>query len=37
MGAERKLVTFQTMEALKKLVNNGYLECEDRYVNTCKM
>lgn len=32
-----KLVTFQSMEALKVLVQNGYLECDDSYVNTDKM
>lgn len=31
-----KLVTFQTMEALKDLINNGYLECDSKYVNSKK-
>lgn len=28
-----KLVTFQTMEAFKELVNKGYLECNGNYIN----
>lgn len=31
-----KLVTFQTMEALKDLVNKGYLECNKKYIDTGK-
>lgn len=31
-----KLVTFQSMEALRSLVNNGYLECEKKHVNINK-
>ena len=32
-----KLVTFQSIEALKSLINNGYLECEEKYVNIDKV
>lgn len=32
-----KLVTFQTIEALKALINNGYLECDEFCVDTNKM
>lgn len=32
-----KLVTFQSMEALKFLIKNGYLECDDKYINKNKM
>ena len=31
-----KLVTFQTMDALSSLINNGYLECKENYINTLK-
>lgn len=32
-----KLVTFQTIEALKELINNGYLECNEKYINMPKV
>lgn len=32
-----KLVTFQSMEALKNLIKNVYLECDDKYINKNKM
>lgn len=28
-----KLVTFQTMDALKELINKGYLECNQKFIN----
>lgn len=28
-----KLVTFQSMEALKYLINNGYLICDEKFIN----
>lgn len=31
-----ELVTFQTMDAFKKLVKNGYLECDEKYINMLK-
>ena len=31
-----ELVTFQSMEALKYLVNNGYLVCDSKYINHAK-
>ena len=31
-----RLVTFQTKEALKDLINNGYLECNDELVDVVK-
>lgn len=31
-----KLVTFQSYEALKSLINNGYLEADDKYINLDK-
>lgn len=31
-----KLVTFQTMEALKVLINKGYLECDKQYIDINK-
>lgn len=31
-----KLVSFQSMEALKELINKGYLEVEEQYVDTKK-
>lgn len=31
-----KLVTFQTMDALKELINNGYLECKEQYIDLKK-
>ncbi|MBQ2938436.1 MAG: DUF3841 domain-containing protein [Clostridia bacterium] len=31
-----KLVTFQTLEALKELLNTGYLECNEKYININK-
>ena len=31
-----KLVTFQTISALKELINSGYLECKEDYINTEK-
>lgn len=31
-----KLVTFQSMEALKELVNKGYLEVDEQYIDTKK-
>lgn len=31
-----KLVTFQSMEALKSLINNGVLMCNDKYINKKK-
>lgn len=36
IGGNMKLITFQTMDALKDLVNNGYLECKEKYVNDKK-
>lgn len=32
-----KLVTFQTMDALKELINNGYLQCNEKYINMPKV
>lgn len=32
-----KLVTFQSMDALRSLINNGYLECNDKYINVDKI
>ena len=32
-----KLVTFQTMEALKELINKGYLEVDAKYIDAKKM
>lgn len=32
-----KLVTFQSLEALKDLINKGYLECREDYINLKKM
>ncbi|MBE5821494.1 MAG: DUF3841 domain-containing protein [Clostridiales bacterium] len=32
-----KLVTFQTIEALKELINNGYIECNEKYINMPKI
>lgn len=32
-----KLVTFQTVEALKELINKGYLECNEKYINISKV
>lgn len=32
-----KLVTFQSMEALKDLVNKGYLECDESKINIEKV
>ena len=31
-----KLITFQTMEALKSLVNNGELICDEKYIDMKK-
>ena len=31
------LVTFQSIEALKNLINNGYLECNEKYINKEKV
>lgn len=31
-----KLVTFQTMDALKELINIGYLECKEQYIDLKK-
>ena len=31
-----KLVTFQSFEALKSLINNGYLICNDKYIDKKK-
>ena len=31
-----KLVTFQSMEALKSLINNGVLICDDKFINNKK-
>lgn len=31
-----KLITFQTMAALKNLINNGYLECDEKYIELQK-
>lgn len=31
-----KLVTFQSLDALKSLINNGYLECNEKYINLNK-
>ncbi len=31
-----KLVTFQSLEALKDLVNKGYLECKEEYIDLKK-
>lgn len=28
-----KLITFQSSEALKNLINTGYLECDEKYIN----
>lgn len=32
-----KLVTFQTTDALKFLINNGYLECDENFIDLPKM
>lgn len=32
-----KLVSFQSMEALRKLIDQGYLEADERYINLNKM
>lgn len=32
-----KLVTFQSYEALKYLINNGYLECDEKHINVEKV
>lgn len=32
-----KLITFQSMEAFKKLIDNGYLETDKRYINMNKV
>ena len=32
-----KLVTFQSIDALKSLVNKGYLECDEKYINFDKV
>lgn len=31
-----KLVTFQSMDAFKSLINNGYLECDESFINKDK-
>ncbi len=31
-----KLITFQSLEALKDLINRGYLECREEYINLSK-
>ena len=31
-----KLVSFQSMEALKELINKGYLEADEKYIDTKK-
>lgn len=31
-----KLITFQSMDALKFLINNGYLICDEKYINLKK-
>lgn len=31
-----KLITFQTLEALKDLINKGYLECKEEYIDLRK-
>lgn len=36
MGDSMKLVSFQSMEALKVLINKGYLEVDEQYVDTKK-
>ncbi len=30
------MVTFQTMDALKELINQGYLECNEKFINLKK-
>lgn len=32
-----KVITFQSKEALKYLEKNGYLRCEDKYIDKDKM
>ena len=32
-----KLITFQTIDALKELVNNGFLETNPKYINELKL
>ncbi len=32
-----KLITFQSYDALKSLINKGYLECNEKYINIPKM
>lgn len=27
-----KLITFQSLDALKSLINKGYLECNEKYM-----
>lgn len=36
-GYKMKLVTFQTFNALKDLINNGYLVCDEKYIDKKKM
>lgn len=31
-----KLITFQSLEALQSLINNGYLECNEKYIDIQK-
>ena len=31
-----RLVTFQSFDALKDLVNKGYLECNEKFINMKK-
>lgn len=33
---DRRLITFQSLDAFKDLVNQGFLECREEYVNTQK-
>jgi len=28
-----KLITFQTLDALKELINTGTLQCDEKYIN----
>ena len=35
-GKFMELVTFQTMKAFKKLIQNGYLTCDEQYINLLK-
>ena len=32
-----KLITFQSISALKSLINKGYLECDEKYINLKKV